>query len=473
MRYHPAQRAGDRHGNSRMTLPLDSLVDGPVFLRDLTRAPILIERAEGVYLYDANGTAYLDAAAGAAVAAIGHGRPEVAEVLARQANLVAYAHPSKFITRPTLELAEKIVERAPSGFSRVFFTSGGSESVEAAIKLARQVHLAHGRTERTKVVSRRTSYHGATLGALAVTGQDERVAPFTPLLKVEPKIAPCYPYRCELCSGHGACTLACADDLERVIELEGAEAIIAFIAEPIVGSSAPGADASPTYWRRIRDICDRHDVVFIADEVMSGNGRSGTWWAMQQSGVIPDLITTAKGIGGGYAPLGALLVRDDLYDAFRSSRSNFRHGHTYSGNPLSAAVGSLVIDVIERENLLQNVRDMGALLRRRLQEELGGHPHVGDIRGQGLLLGVEFVADRDRRVPFDPSLRVQREVSHACLDRGMYVYQGGGSAGRLGGDHVLIAPPFVITADHVEHIAHSLRDALDAVVATLPVRAVA
>jgi adenosylmethionine-8-amino-7-oxononanoate aminotransferase len=451
-----------------VTVPRPDLADGPVFLRDLAHPPIVIDRAEGVYLYDEAGTAYLDAAAGAAVASIGHGRREVAEALAAQARRVAFAHPSKFVTRPAIELAQKMVDRAPAGFSRVFFTSGGSESVEAAIKLARQVHLAHGRDAKTKTVSRRTSYHGATLGALAVTDQDERTAPFLPLLRIEPKIAPCYPYRCTWCAEAGVCSLACADDLERVIEAEGPDAVAAFIAEPVVGSSAPGADASPAYWRRIREICDRHDVLFVADEVMSGNGRSGTWWAMQQSGVTPDLITTAKGIGAGYASLGALLVRDDAYDAIRASGSNFRHGHTYSGNPLSAAVGSLVIDVIEREGLLENVRLMGALLRRRLDEELGAHPHVGDVRGRGLLLGVEFVADRASRAPFDALWRVQSRVSRACLERGLYVYQGGGSAGPIGGDHVLIAPPFVVGPEHVEAIARTLREALDAVVAGLP-----
>ena len=451
-----------------MTIPLAELADGPVFLRDLQHDPIVIDRAEGVHLYDEDGKAYLDAASGAAVTSIGHGRAEVAEVLAAQARRLAFAHPSKFLTRPALELAQKMVDRAPEGFSRVFFTSGGSESVEAAIKLSRQVHLAHGRTAKVKTISRRTSYHGATLGALAVTGQGERTEPFAALLRVEPKIASCYPYRCAWCAEALSCTLACADDLERVIEAEGPDQVATFIAEPIVGSSAPGADASPAYWRRIRDICDRHDVLFVADEVMSGNGRSGTWWAMQQAGVTPDLIATAKGIGAGYASLGALLVRDDAYDAFRATRSNFRHGHTYSGNPLSAAVGSLVIDVIERERLLENVRVMGASLRARLETELGSHPHVGDVRGRGLLLGVEFVADRASRAPFDPAWRVQSRLSRACLERGLYVYQGGGSAGAIGGDHVLIAPPFIIAQEHVETIVGTLAEALDAVVRELP-----
>jgi adenosylmethionine-8-amino-7-oxononanoate aminotransferase len=445
-----------------------SLREGAVFLRDLARDPIVIDRAHGVYLYDEEGRRYLDAAAGAAVASIGHGRAEVADALARQARRVAFAHPSKFLTRPTIELAEKMVARAPEGFSRVFFTSGGSESVEAALKLARQVHLEHGRAEKVKTISRRTSYHGATLGALSITGQEERTEPFTPLLRVEPKIAPCYPYRCAFCAGAEACTLACADDLERVIVSEGPERVSAFIAEPIVGSSAPGAAASAAYWRRVRELCDRYDVLFVADEVMSGNGRSGTWWAMQQAGVSPDVITTAKGIGAGYAPLGAMLVRDDAFEAFRASGHNYRHGHTYSGNPVAAAVGSLVIDIIEREDLLARVRSMGELLRRRLDEELGTHPHVGDVRGLGLLLGVEFVADRTTRAPFAPALKVQSRISHACLERGLYVYQGGGSAGRIGGDHVLIAPPFVIAPEHVEELVGILGEAVDVIVRELP-----
>jgi len=444
-----------------------SFLDGPVFLRDLSREPILIDRAEGVYLYDSDGKAYLDAAAGAAVASVGHGRVEIADVLREQAARVAYAHPSAFITRPAVELAEKMIERAPAGFSRVFFTSGGSESVEAAIKLARQVHLAHGRSERVKVVSRRTSYHGATLGALAVTDQAERVGPFAPLLRIEPKIAPCYPYRCTWCHAERRCDLTCADDLARVIEAEGAARIAAFIAEPIVGSSAPGAAADPAYWRRVREICDEHDIVFIADEVMSGNGRSGSWWAMQQAGVAPDLITTAKGIGAGYASLGALLVSDAMFDAFRRHRSDFRHGHTYSGHPIAAAVGSRIIDIIEREALLERVRRLGAYLQQRLRTTFADHPHVGDIRGLGLLAGVEFVADRASRHPFDPSLALRSRVRQACLERGLYIYPGGGSAGVMGGDHVLLAPPFVIDEPQLDFLIAALRDGLDAAISDL------
>lgn len=443
-------------------------LDGPVFLRELSREPIVVTHARGAVLYDQHGKAYLDAAAGAAVASIGHGRREVADVLRDQAMRVAYAHPSVFVTPPTIELAEKMVARAPAGFDHVFFTSGGSEAVEAAIKLARQVHLAHGRTERSKVVSRRTSYHGATLGALAVTDQAERVAPFAGILRVEPKIAAHYPYRCPWCAGAGHCGLHCADDLERVIQAEGEDKVIAFIAEPIVGSSAPGTAGDAAYWRRIREICDRHQVVFIADEVMSGNGRSGSWWAMQRTGVTPDLITTAKGIGAGYASLGALLVSGRTYDAFRSRRDDFRHGHTYSGHPLAAAVGSLVIDVIEREGLLERVRGMGERLLGRLRETLGDHPHVGEVRGQGLLLGVEFVADRASKRPFDPALKLRTRVRQTCLERGLYIYPGGGSAGPLGGDHVLLAPPFVVDEDQVDAIAGILREGLDAALAELP-----
>jgi len=442
-----------------------SLLDGPVFLRDLSRVPIVIDRADGVYLYGEDGRAYLDAAAGAAVASVGHGRTELADVLHAQATRVAYAHPGAFITRPTIELAEKMIARAPAGFSRVFFTSGGSESVEAGIKLARQVHLAHGRAERIKVVSRRTSYHGATLGALAVTDQAERTAPFTALMRIEPKIAPCYPYRCTWCHADRRCTLECAEDLARVVEAEGAAQIAAFIAEPIVGSSAPGAAAEPAYWRRVRAICDEHDIVFIADEVMSGNGRSGTWWAMQQADVLPDLIATAKGTGAGYASLGALLVSDEMFDAFRSRRDDFRHGHTYSGHPVAAAIGSRVIDIIEREGLLQRVQTMGAHLLQRLHETFDDHPHVGDIRAAGLLAGVEFVADRANRNPFPSAAGVRARVRQACLDRGLYIYPGGGSAGALGGDHALLAPPFVIDEAQIEALVRTLHEGLDAALA--------
>lgn len=433
------------------------------FFRDLTRDPILITHGEGVYLYDEHGKRYLDGASGAAVACLGHGNRELAELMLEQAQRLSYAHPSKFATAPMLELADKLTARAPEVLTRVYFTSGGSEANETAMKLARQYHLVQGRTSKYKIISRRTSYHGATLGALSISGQVGRRQLFAPMMLPEPMIAPTACYRCPFGKEPSSCAFECADDLETVVLNEGPEHIAAFFAEPIVGSSAPGRHPPDGYWQRIREICDQYDILFIADEVMSGNGRSGKWWAMQHSEVSPDIITTAKGIGAGYTPLGAVLLREEIYQAMREVPGNFRHGHTYSGNPLSCAVGSRVIDIIEREGLLDNVAYMGHLLLHRLIEALADHPHVGVVRGRGLLLGVEFVEDKKTKRPFAAEKNLRTKFSHACLDEGLYIYQGGGSVDGIRGDHALLAPPFIINEDHVDEIVRVFGHAVDRV----------
>lgn len=440
-----------------------SFLESSLFLRDLSREPILITHAKSVYLYDDTGKAYLDAACGAAVTCLGHGNEEIAAVLSEQLKSVAYAHPSKFVTEAALELGEKLVARAPEGLSKVIFTSGGSESVEAALKLARQYQLSQGHAGKYKVISRQTSYHGATLGALAASGQPGRRELFAPMLAKESKIAPAYPYRCAFCADKGSCTLSCADDLERVILAEDADTVAAFIAEPIVGSSIPGSHGSSAYWQRIRDLCDNYDVLFIADEVMSGNGRSGKWWAMQHTNVTPDMIVTAKGIGAGYTSLGAVLIHEKIYKSLRDKNENFRHGQTYSGNPLSCAVGSKVIDIIERDHLLHTVADKGNTLLAALHTQFSDHPHVGDIRGRGLLLGIEFVKDKTSKTPFEKSEAIQTRLSQACLQRGLYLYQGGGSADGVRGDHLLMAPPFILEDSHSDELITKLSGAMDEV----------
>lgn len=436
-------------------------VQSALFLRDLTHEPIEIVRGSGVYLYDEKGRRYLDAASGAAVASLGHGNSEVAAVMADQAQRLAFAHPSKFITPSSRELADKLVARAPEGLTRVLLTSGGSEATETAVKLARQYHLAHGKPTKYKVVSRRTSYHGATLGALAWSGQVSRRELFTPMLMGQPKISVPDCYRTAGTASVEECERRHADELEQAILDEGPDNVSAFIAEPISGSSIPGLAPGAGYWKRIREISDEYDVVFIADEVMSGNGRSGRWWAMQHSGVEPDMIATAKGIGAGYTPLGAVLVQERFEVQLRTVPGNFRHGHTYAGNPLSCAVGSKVIDLIERNDLLTNVRARGEQLKRRLEEEFAEHPAVGTVRGRGLLVGVEFVADTATKEPFSPELDFRGRFSRACLERGVYTYQGGGSVDGRRGDHTLLAPPFIITAEQVEELVTGMSAALD------------
>ncbi len=450
---------------------VSQLLNSAAFFRDLKHEPILVTHAKGVYLYDENYKAYLDAASGAAVASLGHGRQEIAKVLFEQAQRLCFAHPSKFATKVMVELAEKVVARAPEGLTRVYFTSGGSEANETAMKLARQYHLAKGNSNKYKVVTRRTSYHGATLGALSLSGQVSRRQFFTPMMQGAPMIAPTSCYRCPFGQEYDSCHFECANDLETTLLNEGPENIAAFIAEPIVGSSAPGRSPRKEYWKRIREICNKYDVLFIADEVMSGNGRSGTWWMMQQTEVVPDMITTAKGMSAGYTPLGAVLIKEEVYGEMPHVKGYFRHGHTYAGNPLSCAVGSRVIDIIEREKLLENVQAMGAYLKQKLQEVFVEHPYVGVIRGKGLLLGIEFVKDKARKEPFEAELNVSTKFSHACLDKGLYIYQGGGNVDGIRGDHALIAPPFTITKDHADFIVSTMRETLDEVMSKITLEA--
>lgn len=453
-----------------------SRIRSAAFFRDLQREPILITHASGVHLFDENGNRYLDAASGAAVCSLGHGRKDIAEVLSQQAQTLSFAHVSKFASQAMIDLAEAMAARAPAPLSKVFFTSGGSESTEAAIKLARQYHLSRGNASKYKVITRRTSYHGATLGALALSGQVGRRQMFTPMMTSQPMIAPTSCYRCPFGKQPEHCNFECADDLETMLISEGADTIAAFIAEPIVGSSAPGRHPKDGYWQRIREICDRHDVLFIADEVMSGNGRSGKWWAMQypeaSHGVVPDMITTAKGIGAGYTPLGAVLVRGDIFETVKTASGGFKHGHTYSGNPVSCAVGLKVIEIIEQEGLLANVQQRGYELKEKLEHTFTSHPFVGVIRGRGLLLGIEFVADKTTKTPFDASLDIRSKFSHACLARGLYIYQGGGNVDGKRGDHALLAPPFVIDSGQVDFIVDTMKDALDEVIQNLSTNAV-
>lgn len=441
------------------------LEKSPVFFRDLEHPPLLAVRGEGVYLYDAAGRRYLDAASGAAVCALGHGHPEVIATLRAQADKLAYAHPLRFTSPPMLELAEALTSTAPSNLSRVYFVSGGSEANETAIKLARQYHLACGRPGKYKVISRRVSYHGATLGALALSGQVARRRAFAPMLLPAPTAAPAYCYRCPFGKTPDTCALECADDLERVILYEGPENVAAFIAEPVSGSSAPGAYPPDAYWRRIREICDRYEVLLIVDEVMSGMGRTGRWWAIQHSGVQPDLLTTAKGLGAGYTPIGAVLVSEEVYATLKRANLPFVHGFTFGGNPLSCAVARKVLEILDRDGLVEWAQVQGEKLLALLRETLGDHPHVGEVRGRGLLLGVEFVADKDKKTPFPAEADIRGRVARACLERGLYVYPGGGSADGVRGDHILIAPPLIVEDVHLEQIATTLQAALEAVFA--------
>ncbi len=366
-------------------------------------------------------------------------------------------------------MADRLVEDAPAGLSHVYFTSGGSESVEAALKMARQYFVEAGQPQRRHVIARRQSYHGNTLGALATGGNEWRRAPFRPLLIETHHIDPCFAYRLQEPGESDADYAArAAQALEdKILEL-GPETVAAFVAETVVGATMGAVPPVADYFKRIRAICDRHGVLLILDEVMCGMGRTGTLHACTQEGIAPDLMTIAKGLGGGYQPIGAVLLSRRLFDALSQGSGFFQHGHTYTGHPMACAAGLAVQEVIRGERLLDNVAAMGARLARRLGDRFGNHPQVGDIRGRGLFLGIELVADRATKAPFDPALKLNARVKREAMARGLMVYPMGGTVDGVAGDHVLLAPPFIIDGPAVEAIVERLGDAVDAAIAGLP-----
>ncbi|WP_159588086.1 aspartate aminotransferase family protein [Chelativorans xinjiangense] len=418
---------------------------------------------KGVELFDAEGRAYIDASGGAAVSCLGHGHPDVVAALKNQAEKLAYAHTSFFTNGPAEALADMLVAGAPEGISHAYFVSGGSEANEAALKMARQYFIEKGEPGRRNIIARRQSYHGNTLGALAAGGNEARRAQFRPLLIETHHIDPCYAYRLqnpgesEEVYGQRA-----AQQLEdKILEL-GADTVMAFIAEPVVGATAGAVPAVPGYLARIRDICERYGVLLILDEVMCGMGRTGTMHACEQDGVAPDIMTVAKGLGGGYQPIGAVLLSRRVFDAFAEGSGVFQHGHTYICHPMACAAALAVQEVIARDGLLANVRETGAYLRGRLEARFGNHAHVGDIRGRGLFLGLELVADRATKEPFDPAKKLHAKVKKEAMARGLMVYPAGGTIDGRRGDHVLIAPPFILDRQTADTIVERLGEAVDA-----------
>ncbi|WP_395383407.1 aspartate aminotransferase family protein [Mesorhizobium sp. UC22_110] len=423
---------------------------------------------KGIELFDAAGKAYIDASGGAAVSCPGHGHPAVLAALHEQLDRLAYAHTGFFTSETAEALADLLIEDSPAGLSHVYLVSGGSEAVEAALKMARQYFVEKGELQRRHIIARRQSYHGNTLGALAAGGNEWRRAQFKPLLIETHHIDPCYAYRLqEQDESDEAYAVRAAQQLEdKIVEL-GADQVIAFVAETVVGATAGAVPPVADYLKHIRSICDRYGVLLILDEVMCGMGRTGTLHACEQDGVTPDLMTIAKGLGGGYQPVGAVLLSEKVFDAFSNGSGFFQHGHTYMGHPMAAAAGLAVQQVIRRENLLANVTAMGAELDRQLTERLGNHHHVGDIRGRGLFRGVELVADRASKRPFDPKLKLNGLIKKEAMARGLMVYPMGGTLdGRLG-DHVLLAPPFIVDRDDIGRIVERLGDAIDAATSTL------
>ena len=433
-----------------------------VFGRHSRTNPPTAVLGEGVYLVDQNGKRYLDGSGGAAVSSLGHSDPDVREAIRRQMDKVAFAHTGFLTSEPAEELAELLIDQAPDGIGKVYLVSGGSEAVEAALKLARQYFVEIGQPQRHRIVARRQSYHGNTLGALAAGGNAWRREPFAPLLVESSHIAPCYEYRDRLedetPEQYG---LRVADELEAEIERLGAENVMAFIAEPVVGATAGAVPPVPGYFRRIREICNHYGVLLIADEVMCGMGRTGTLFAVEQEEVSPDIVTLAKGLGAGYQPIGAMLCQDYIHDAIASGSGYFQHGHTYMGHAMAAAAGVAVLKTILGRNLLARVRCQGENLLAALQREFGQHPHIGDIRGRGLFRAIELVQDRTTKQPFDASERLAGRVKAAAFEAGLICYPMSGTVDGVSGDHVLLAPPFIITDDQIDELVSKLAMSID------------
>jgi len=434
-----------------------------ILQRQLGRAYPIAVRGEGINVWDAQGKRYIDACGGAAVSSLGHGHPAVIAALREQLGGIDYVHTSFFSSEPAEALADELLRGAPQGMSHVTFVSGGSEATETALKLARQSAVERGEHHRTRVIARHQSYHGNTLGALAVSGNVPRRQLYGPLLFDAHFIDPCFEYRFrrsdETPAQYG---LRAADALEqKIIEL-GPESVLAFIAETVVGATSGVTPPLDGYFKRVREICDRYGVLLILDEVMCGMGRTGTLHACSAEGVVPDLMTVAKGLGGGTVPIGAVFVHKAIHDAINAGSRTYFHGFTYMGHPLSCAGALAVQQTLRNEDLLANVQARAGQLRQRLDERLGRHPNVGDIRGRGLLMAIEFVSDRSSKRPFSPEQRTFRRVSSAALDRGLMVYAMGGTIDGTSGDHILLAPPYTVRPHEIEEIV----ELLDAAVQT-------
>ena len=432
-----------------------------VFPRHSSVQPPIAVAGDGCYLIDRDGKRYLDGSGGAAVSCLGHSDKSVIEAVKAQMDRLAFAHTGFFSSEPAEELAELLISQAPAGLERVYYGSGGSEAVEAAIKLARQYVIEIGEPKRHRLIARRQSYHGNTLGALGAGGNMWRREPFAPLLSEGSHIAPCYAYReqrdDETIEAYG---LRAANELEAEIQRLGPENVMAFIAEPVVGATLGAVVAAPGYFKRIREICDRHGILLILDEVMCGMGRTGVLFACEQDGVSPDIVTIAKGLGAGYQPIGAMLCTGKVHDAIAEGSGFFQHGHTYLGHPAACAGSLAVMKAFQERKLIPRVSEQGEKLAAALNERFGQHPNVGDIRGRGLFQAIELVADRDTKAPFDPKHRVHAKIKAAAFEEGLICYPMGGTLDGRRGDHVLLAPPFIIEDTQIEELVGKLEVAV-------------
>ena len=435
-----------------------------VFHRSTGGQPPVAVRGEGIFLIDADGRRYMDACGGAAVSCLGHGHPEVIAAMADQAARLEYVHTGFFTTEAAEELASLIADRCPGALDRVWYTSSGSEAIEATLKLARQYHLERGETARSRIIARRLSYHGNTLGALAAGGSAWRRAPYAPLLIDVSLVDPCFEYRfAEPGEAPEAYGRRVAEGLEQELLMLGPETVMAFVAETVIGATAGAVPPVPGYLEHVRAVCDRHGVLLILDEVMCGSGRTGTFLSCQQDGVVPDIVTLGKGLGAGYQPIGAVVCTKAVHEAVAGGSGALKHGQTYNAHPVGCAAALAVQRVIEKEGLLARVEEAGARLVTMLIARLGNHPNVGDIRGRGLLLALELVADRATKAPFDPQLAVHQQTKAQAFARGLLIYPSGGTVDGLSGDHILLAPPYNVTDDELEIIVDLLGHTVETV----------
>ncbi|MFK4497241.1 adenosylmethionine-8-amino-7-oxononanoate aminotransferase [Bradyrhizobium japonicum] len=434
-----------------------------VLHRSLRETPPKAIGGEGVYLFAEDGRRVIDASGGAAVSCLGHQHPRVIAAMAKQASTLAYAHTAFFSSEPAEALAETLVGHEPGGLAYAYFVSGGSEAIEASIKLARQYFIERGEPQRHHFIARRQSYHGNTLGALAAGGNAWRRAPYAPLLSgAFSHVTPAFAYHEKHEDESDAQFVArLAAELEAEFQRLGPDTVAAFLAEPVVGATAGAVTAPDGYFKAVREICDRHGALLILDEVMSGMGRTGTTHAWEQEGVAPDIQAIAKGLGGGYQPIGAMLASGKIIDTIRAGSGAFQHGHTYLAHPLACAAALAVQDVIREDRLLDRIKERGKQLEQRLTERFGNHRHVGDIRGRGLFWAIELVADRAGRTSFDPALKLNQKIKAEAFANGLGCYPGGGTVDGIRGDHVLLAPPYIASAAEIDLIVDKLGTAVD------------
>ena len=426
-----------------------------VFHRNISRTYPVAVGGDGAEISDDQGVTYIDGVGGVFVAILGHSPFEVAQAISDQVMTLNFAYTGDFTTAAEERLADQLIRIAPPGFSKVWLTTSGSTANEAAMKLARQYHLLKGSPEKTRVVSRRHSYHGSTMGALSMTGTPPRRRPYEPYLLDFPKVEPPNCYRCPLGLTYPSCQAVCADEIEKAIATVGAQYVSAFITEPVAGGPLGALATPPEYFQRARAACDRNDVLLIVDEIVSGLGRTGDWFGVEESGIVPDIITLGKGLGGGFVPVGAVLVHERVYQAFESAETSFLHGESLTGHVLLGAAGSAVIDYIEANDLLRQVRERGQYLQQRLQAatEL---PMVGQVRGRGLLRGLELVHDKSSRRPFPRAARIAERIVEAAARENVLLLAGSAGANGVDGDTVLVAPPYVITEKQIDRIVEVL-----------------